>query len=99
MSMSVLWCVSDVAACSVGGSEALLEGRLDVLQQAPLSSVLPLPIGCLHLQAEAESHGKSHRETAAPRLGPFSVPGATHVISLTTHDYHMRQVPLTPFYR
>lgn len=61
--MPIVRCVSDAATCSVGGSEALLEGRLDILQQAPLRSVLPVPVGGLHLQAEAESHGVRHRET------------------------------------
>lgn len=54
--MCVCLCLSvvlaEVAACSAGGSEALLEGSLDVLQQAPLSSVLPTPIRGYHLQSE-----------------------------------------------
>lgn len=84
-----------------GHSEAFLEGSLDILQQAPLSSVLSTPIWCYHLQSEAESHGTSHEGNSSLReLGPGCRLDATHFSSLASHaDNHMRQVPLTLFYR
>lgn len=84
-----------------GHSEAFLEGGLDILQQAPLSSVLSTPIWCYHLQSEAESHGTSHEGNSSLReLGPGCRLDATHFSSLASHaDNHMRQVPLTLFYR
>lgn len=84
-----------------GHSEAFLEGSLDILQQAPLSSALPTPIRCYHLQSEAESHGTSHKgSSSSQEPGPSCRPGATHITALAPHvDSHMRPVPWTPFYQ
>lgn len=82
-----LWYIAEVASCSARSSEALLEGSLDVLQQAPLSSVLPMPIWGYHLQSEAENHGTSHKGNSSfQELGHCCAPDPTHNISLSLHE-------------
>lgn len=65
--------------------EALLQGRLDILQQAPLSSVLPTPIWCYHLQQETKSAWDQPQRDLEHRSTPYT---------LTTHGKPERPVPL-----
>ena len=98
-----LFCVASLRLLPAlrGCSEAFLEGSLDILQQAPLSSVLSAPIWCYHLQSEAESPGTNHKgHSSSQKPGLCSGPDTTHIIWLAPHaDNHMRQVPLIPFQR
>lgn len=76
------------------GSEVLLEGTLDILHQASLSSVLPMLLGCYHLQSEAENNGTSHKgKSSSQKPVPCCVPDPTIVLSWAP------QLLLTLFYR